>query len=78
MKYLSLIVLGSLLAFSGITACSESGVGQSTETPPASNEQNTDNPNSNTNNNAGAGPQAVPDDLSGTNVAPPPEPPPSH
>lgn len=77
MKSISLFFLAALIVFSGAYGCSESGTGQNNEAP-AITEQNgsPQNTNNNANTNAATGDNnTVPDDLSGTNVAPPPAPP---
>lgn len=67
MKYFLFFLMGSLLIISGMTGCSENASGPE-ETPGLAAQG--PNPPNTTNN-----PNEVPDDLSGTNLAPPPSPP---
>ena len=74
MKSISLFFLAALIAFSGAYGCSESATGGNNEAPAITEQSGNQNTNANTNATT-ADTNATPDDLSGTNLPPPPAPP---
>ncbi len=67
-SHFSFFLMGSFLVISGVSGCGESATGP--ENPPTVTGQAP-----NANSPTGNIPTDVPDDLSGTNLAPPPAPP---